>query len=65
MKRTARQDQPVKPLLSPEQMDRVLSARRSLTSEEAYREMAAHLGRPLSPGRKKTFVNGRAVWVCC
>ena len=65
MKRTARQDQPVKPLLSPEQMDRVLSARRSLTSEEAYREMAAHLGRPLSPGRRKTFVNGHAVWVCC
>ena len=64
MKRTAPQDQPVKPLLSREQMDRVLSARRSLTSEEAYREMAAHLGRPLSPGRRKTFVNGHVVWVC-
>ena len=65
MKRTASPDQPVKPLLSPEQMERILSERRSITSEEAYRQMATHLGRPLSPGRRKTFVNGREVWVCC
>jgi hypothetical protein len=55
---------PVKPLLSPEQMERILSSRRSITSEEAYRQMEAHLGRPRSPGRKKAFVNGREVWVC-
>ena len=56
---------PVKPLLTVEQMERILSSRRSITSEEAYKQMAAHMGRPLSPGRKKTFVNGREVWVCC
>ena len=56
---------PVKPLLTPEQMERILSSRRSITSEQAYREMEAHLGRPRSPGRRKTFVNGREVWVCC
>jgi hypothetical protein len=58
---------PVKPLLTAEQMGRILSARRSITSEEAYRQIAAHLGRtfPLPPGRKLTSVNGRPVWVCC
>lgn len=56
---------PVKPLLTSEQMERILSSRRSITSEEAYRQMEAHLGRPRSPGRWKTFVNGREVWVCC
>ena len=56
---------PVKPLLTQEQMDRILSSRRSLTSEEAYRQMEAHMGRPRSPGRKKVCVNGREVWVCC
>lgn len=56
---------PVRPLISVEQMGRILSARRSLTSEEAYQQMAAHLGRPLSPGRRKTFVNGQPVWVSC
>jgi hypothetical protein len=56
---------PVKPLLTAERMARILSARRSITSEEAYRQMAQHLGRPLSPGRRKAFVNGREVWVCC
>ncbi len=56
---------PVKPLLSAEQMARILSARRSITSEDFRRQVAAHLGRPLSPGRRKAFVNGREVWVCC
>ncbi len=56
---------PVKPLLSAERMERILSARRSLTSEEAYRQLEQHMGRPLSPGRRKAFVNGREVWVCC
>ena len=56
---------PVRPLISAERMERILSARRSISSEEAYRQMAEHLGRPLSPGRKKVSVNGQTVWVCC
>jgi len=56
---------PVKPLLSAEQMARILSARRSITSEDFRRQVESHLGRPLSPGRRKVFVNGREVWVCC
>jgi len=56
---------PVIPLLTPEQMERILSSRRSITSEEFYQQVEAHLGRPRSPGRKKTSVNGREVWVCC
>ncbi len=56
---------PVKPLLTQEQMDRILSSRHSITSEEFRQQVSAHLGRPPSPGRKKTFVNGREVWVCC
>lgn len=53
------------PLLTKEQMERILSSRRSLTSEEAYQQIATHLGRPRSPGRKKVSVNGQEVWVCC
>lgn len=56
---------PVKPLLTPEQMERILSSRRSITSEEFRQQVSAHLGRPPSPGRRKAFVNGREVWVCC
>lgn len=56
---------PVIPLLTKEQMERILSSRRSITSEEAYQQIATHLGRPRSPGRKKVSVNGREVWVCC
>lgn len=56
---------PVKPLLTQAQMDKILASRRQLSSEEVYRQMEAHMGRPRSPGRKKTFVNGREVWVCC
>jgi hypothetical protein len=55
----------VKPLLSQGQLDRILSARRSITSAEFQQQVAQHLGRPQSPGRKKVFVNGRSVWVCC
>lgn len=49
---------PVIPLLTPEQMERILSSRRSITSKEFYRQVEAHLGRPSSPGRRQTFVNG-------
>lgn len=63
--KTAEQDRPVKPLLTPEQMERVLSSRRSVTSAEFRQQVEKHLGRPLLPARKKTFVNGQPVWVCC
>jgi hypothetical protein len=63
--RSQSQTQAVKPLLSQKQLSGILSARRSITSAEAYRQIAAHLGRPLSPGRKLTFVNGQKVWACC
>ncbi|HEY1048322.1 MAG TPA: hypothetical protein VGE39_01150 [Prosthecobacter sp.] len=56
---------PVIPLLTKEQMERILSSRRSITSEEAYQQIATHMGRPRSPGRKKVSVNGQDVWVCC
>ena len=49
----------------PEAVGGILSARHSVTSAEAYRQIAEHLGRPLSPGRKLTFVNGQKVWACC
>jgi len=65
MSQASNHGQPVKPLLTTEQLVRILSVRRSLTSAEAYQQMAAHLKRPLSPGRRLTFVNGRAVLACC
>jgi len=55
---------PILPLISSDQMERILSTRRSISSE-AYQEIEAHLGRPLSPGRRKASVNGQTVWVCC
>lgn len=55
----------VQPLLTPEQMARVLSSRRLITSEEFQKHVARHLGRPISPGRRRVSVNGRTVWVCC
>lgn len=55
----------VKPLLTPERMARILSARHSTTSAAAYQQVATHLGRPVSPGRRKSSVSGRAAWVCC
>lgn len=65
MNNQASRDQIVKPLLSREQLDGILSGRRSITSEEFRRQVEKHLGHPLSPARKKTFVNGHAVWTCC
>ena len=56
---------PLSPLLTPEQMARVLSSRRAITSEEFQQQVARHLGRPVSPGRRKASVNGHTVWVCC
>lgn len=65
MSQTAASQPPVIPLLTQEQMERILSSRRSITSEEFDRQMEAFLGRPPSPARKKVCVNGQDVWVCC
>jgi hypothetical protein len=55
----------VRPLISEERMQEILSSRRSISSEEAYREMEKHLGRPRSPGRRAVSFNGQTVWVSC
>lgn len=55
----------LRPLINEEQMGRILSSRRSVTSEEAYRQVEEHLGRRLLPGRRKIFVDGQPVWVSC
>ena len=65
MNRSHNQNQAVKPLLSQEQVEGILSKRRSISSAEFRRQVANHLGRPQSPARKKAFVNGHAVWACC
>ncbi len=65
MSQTAANQPPVILLLTQEQMTKILSSRRSITSAEFDRQMEAFLGRPLSPARKKTCVNGQEVWVCC
>jgi hypothetical protein len=36
---------PVRPLITPEQMQRILDNRRPITSAEAHRQMLVHLGR--------------------
>lgn len=59
------QNPTVKPLLTKEQLSRILSARRSITSEEFRQQVEKHLGHPLSPARRKALVNGHEVWVCC
>jgi len=55
----------LRPLISEEEMSRILSARRSISSEDFKKQVEAHLGRPLLPGRRKTCVNGQDVWVSC
>lgn len=65
MSLTAASQPPVKPLLTQEQMERILSSRPSITSEEFNQQIEVFMGRPLSPARKKVCVNGQEVWVCC
>jgi hypothetical protein len=55
----------LRPLISEEQMGRILSSRRSVTSEEFLKQVENHLGRRLLPGRRKIFVDGQPVWVSC
>lgn len=46
-------------------MQEILSSRRSISSEEFKKQVEAHLGRPLVPGRKPVSFNGQTVWVSC
>ena len=55
----------VRPLISREEMDRIVSSLPSRTSEQVYAQIEEHLGRPLLPARKKVFQNGQPVWICC
>lgn len=54
---------PIRPLVSLETMEKIVSSRRSISSEEALQEMSRHLGRPLLPARKLVLKNGRKVWI--
>ena len=57
---------PIRPLISKETMETIVSSQRSITSNEAYEQMRKHLGRSKTlPGRKLSLVNGERVWVCC
>lgn len=56
---------PVRQLISEARIQEILSSRRSISSEEAYREMEKHLGRPRLPGRKPVSLNGQTAWVSC
>jgi hypothetical protein len=55
----------IRPLISEERMQEILSSRRSISSEEFKKQVEAHLGRPLVPGRKPVSFNGQTVWVSC
>lgn len=55
--------QPIGPLVSAEMMEKIVSSRRSISSEEFDRQVATHIGKPTRPARKLVFKNGRKVWV--
>lgn len=61
----SRQTKPIQPLISREMMDKILSLRRSITSEEALEEMARHTGKPIRSARKAIYRKGQKVWVDC
>lgn len=46
-------------------MQEILLSRCSITSGEFKKQVEAHLGRPLLPGRKPASFNGQTVWVSC
>jgi hypothetical protein len=53
----------VRPLISEEQMREILAARKPISTEECYRQIEQHLGRPMRPAYRKKIVDGREVWV--
>ncbi len=56
---------PIKPIYTKEQMERIVSRQPSMSSEEFFRSVEAHLGRSLKPARKKVCLNGQVVWEHC
>jgi len=56
---------PIRPLISEAWMQEILLSRCSITSGEFKKQVEAHLGRPLLPGRKPASFNGQTVWVSC
>lgn len=65
MKAIQPQGIPIRPLISEERMKEILSSRRSITSKDFKKQVEAHLGRSLLPGRKPVSVNGQTIWVSC
>lgn len=55
----------IKLLISKEKMEAIVSSQRSITSEEFYRQVAIHTGKPTHHARKLVFVNGQRRWVAC
>lgn len=53
----------IKPLVSKEMMEKIVSSRRSITSEEFYRQVETHLGKPTRSAKKVIYKNGRKFWV--
>lgn len=56
---------PIQPLISAEMMERIVSSRRSISSEEALKAMAEHTGKPIRSARKAIYKDGQKVWVSC
>jgi hypothetical protein len=54
---------PIRPLVSPETMEKIVSSRRSISSEEFDRQVETHTGKPTRPAKKPVYKNGRKVWV--
>ena len=57
------QPKPIRPLVSPETMEKIVSSRRSISSEEFDRQVENHTGKPTRPAKKSVYKNGRKVWV--
>ena len=49
----------VRPLISREEMERIVSSQPSLTSEQVKAQVERHLGRPCGPAWKKVLSNGQ------
>lgn len=56
---------PVRPLISEERMQEILAAGKPISTEECYRQIELHLGRPMRRARKPVSFNGQTVWVSC
>jgi hypothetical protein len=56
---------PVRPLISEERMKEILAARKPIPTDECYRQIEQHLGRPMQRARKPVIIHGETVWVSC